>query len=97
MSEQLGAPGTKRREAQELLARGVITREEYESLRAHWGWGAPKRSRVATLLTVAPWVGYGALAAGAILEIVAQYHPELTGPLEQLSKALEMLSKAAGL
>jgi len=82
----------KKEAAQRLLLSGLITSEEYEEIGRKEAWLSRPKTRLRRLAALAPWVGYAALAAGAVLEIAAQLRPDLRGPLEQLMRLADLVT-----
>lgn len=85
----------KRRNAQQLLARGMISLEDYDALGRLHGFVSPEKSTAgAKVLTGASILGYVLLALAAVAEIVATRHPEMRGPLETLTKVAELIGNS---
>lgn len=80
----------KKRNAQELYARGLIGPDDYEALGRQHGFVSPApKSRAKQVLT---YSGYVALATGAAAEIAIRQWPQLKGPpIEFLIKVAESL------
>jgi hypothetical protein len=85
----------KRRNAQALLAQGMISLDDYNALGRLHGFVSPEPRTVgAQVLTGASVLGYVLLALGAVAEIVATRHPEMRGPLETLTKIAELVGNS---
>jgi hypothetical protein len=82
----------KRRNAQLLLAKGLISREEYDALGRLHGFVASEPSSTGSkALVVGAVLGYGFIILGAVVEIVSIYKPELRGPLTDMLDGLGKL------
>lgn len=81
----------KRRNAQLLHAKGLISREEYDALGRLHGFVPSESSTGSKALVVGAVLGYGFIILGAAVEIVSIYKPELRGPLTDMLDGLGQL------
>jgi hypothetical protein len=79
----------KRRNAQLLHAKGLISREEYDALGRLHGFVASEPSSPGNkALVVGAVLGYGFIILGAVVEIISIYRPELRSPLKDALDAI---------
>lgn len=95
MAKQLTAQQlVRRRNAQEMLAKGMISREDYDTIGRLNGFVAKTTKDKA--LTVASVSGFVLLAAGAAVEIASTHNPALRGPLSGLLEVVHLIVQGLG-